>query len=43
MLTMQNLCRCKCMSFCVYALAYDYICLFAYVYEYMQHMWVVRS
>lgn len=42
-LTMQNPCRCKCMSFCVYVLAYDYICLFAYVYEYMQHVWVVRS
>lgn len=32
MLTTQNPCTCKCMSFCVYALAYDYTCLFAYVY-----------
>lgn len=31
MLTTQNPCRCKCMSFCVYALACDYICLFACV------------
>lgn len=31
------------MSFCVYGLTYDHICLFAYVSEYMQHMWVVRS
>lgn len=38
MLTMQNLYRCKCMSFCAYALTYDHIGLFAYVYEYMQHV-----
>lgn len=42
-LTTQNLSRCKCMSFCVYALTYDHICLFAFVYEYMQHVWVVTS
>jgi len=29
--------------FCVYALIYDCIFLFAYVYEYMQHVWAVRS
>lgn len=31
------------MSLCVYAHTYDHICLFAYVYEYMQQVWVVRS